>query len=365
MGNALVVHRHRGGLARTWERLAKGRLTVGFVGGSITDPRPRMNWPDYVVPWFVAKFPEARIVVENAAIGATGSDLAVFRAEHDLIGRGCDLVFIEFAVNDYGEPAERRCRTREGLIRKLLAGAGSDVVLAYTFGQPMYDDMMSDRVPQSIVDFEVLGEHYGLGSVWMGLHALNEVRAGRLRWEAWLPDGVHPQHLGSQRYADSVIAFLENELVRSRRQRGPLRQSLPPPYNPKNWEHAHLAPLDQLATTGPWALHRWNGCPWIDQVLATAAPGATATVEFRGRGLALGFDFGNQSSEFRYRLDGGEWRVSNRERYDWCGTEGWFRIFHVADDLPVKRHRFELEVTHPGEGKIGTNCRLAMVGVVS
>ena len=363
MSRPFGVYRHRGGLPVTRQRLAEGRLTVGFVGGSITDPRPHMNWPDYVVPWLVAEFPRARIVVENAAIGATGSDLAVFRAERDLVGPGCDLVFVEFAVNDFDEPPERRFRTREGLIRKLLA-AGCEVVLAYTFSQPMYDDMIGGRLPPSIADFEVLAEHYGLGSIWMGLHALNEVRAGQLRWEAWLPDGLHPQHLGSQCYAQSVIGYLEAELARPGRDKRPARRSLPPPHNPRHWQHARVLPLDQVATTGPWALHRWAGCPWIDQVLETAAPGATAALDFHGRGLALGFDFGNQSSEFRWRLDGGAWQDSQRPRFDWCGPEGWCRIFHVTDDLPAGHHRFELEVTHPGEGKIGTNCRLAMVGVI-
>ena len=42
---------------------------------------------------------------------------------------------------------------------------------------------------------------------------VNEVRAGRLRWEHWLPDGIHPQARGSRSYADCVCAFLERELV--------------------------------------------------------------------------------------------------------------------------------------------------------
>ena len=102
----LKVHQHRQGLARVSACLRKGRLTVGYIGGSISDPRPPYTWPDVVSRWFANRFPGLRVIEENAALGATGSELAVFRAERDLIDRGCDLVLIEFAVNDSGEPAE-------------------------------------------------------------------------------------------------------------------------------------------------------------------------------------------------------------------------------------------------------------------
>ncbi|GAG09786.1 unnamed protein product, partial [marine sediment metagenome] len=211
----MVVHQYRGGLGRTLAALADGAATLGFAGGSITDPRAGHNWPEAVIAWFVETFPDVRFSVENMAIGATGSESAIFRAQRDLIDRGCDLVFIEYAVNDVGMSTEKRGRTREGLLRKLLAGEGRDVVLAYTFGRAMYDDMLDGRVPDTIAEFEQLGEHYNLGSVWMGLHTLREVQAGRMRWEHWMPDGVHPQLRGSLSYAQSVIEFCRRELIDS------------------------------------------------------------------------------------------------------------------------------------------------------
>ncbi|WP_029192644.1 hypothetical protein [Paenibacillus harenae] len=84
-----------------------------------------------MIGWLAEQFPDARISVENAAIGATGSDLAAFRAKRDLIDRGCDLVFVEYAVNDEGTPPEQRGRSREGLIRAKLrdaAASGSEML---------------------------------------------------------------------------------------------------------------------------------------------------------------------------------------------------------------------------------------------
>jgi hypothetical protein len=359
---SLSVSTHRRPLTHTWQALRNGSITLGFIGGSITDPRPGHNWPEPVIAWFVETFPKARVSVENAAIGATGSELAVFRANRDLIDRGCDIVFVDYAVNDGGEPREKRERTREGLLRKLLADGKRDVVLAHTFSQDQYTDITNGVVPPTIADFEKLAGHYGIGSVWMGLHAIEEVRKGLIRWEEWLPDGLHPQSRGSLSYGQSVIAFLEKERTRSK----PKVAALPPPLNPLNWENTRPLPFAKVSLTGPWTVRRWSKLAWIDQTLSTSSPGARLSFTFKGRGLSLGFDFGKKSSEFRYRIDGAEWQASKRDRPAWCGDEGWFRMSHIADDLPSGNHTFELEVVHGNDANCtGTNFNLALIGIVA
>lgn len=168
----LEVYKHR-----ALESIKNGRFTLGFIGGSITDSRGGKRWPEHVTNWFVEKFPEVGIYIENAAIGATGSNLAVFRAERDIINRNCDLIFIEYAVNDMSELVEQRNRSREGLIRKLLKNSNSNLLLVYTYSQQMYTDMMNGVIPPTILEFEELGAHYSIGSVWMGLYALEEVKS--------------------------------------------------------------------------------------------------------------------------------------------------------------------------------------------
>ncbi|GIO15125.1 acyl-CoA thioesterase [Cohnella xylanilytica] len=346
-------------------KLRQGELTVGFIGGSITDGRPGHNWPEPVTRWLVESFPSARIAVENAGIGATGSDLAAFRAQRDLIDTGCDLVFVEFAVNDNEVPTERRARTREGLLRRLLADGRRDVVLVYTYCQDMYEDMMNGRVPPSIAEFEELAGHYGLSSVWMGKHALEEVKRGRLRWEEWLPDGLHPTQRGSLSYGESVIGFLREALMDTASASAELAPVLPKPLREDNWQDARLLPFEQIRTEGPWMVKRWVNLHWIDRALTTFAVGAKLSFAFEGRGLALAFDFGKRSAEFRYRIDGGEWAVSSRERPDWCGDGGWLKLEVLADDLPQGRHEVELEVVHGNRlDCAGTNFDLAFVGVI-
>jgi len=359
----LEVFKYRKTLSNTLKAIQKGELTIGFIGGSITDSRGKNRWVEPVVAWFSKAFPDLRIYVENAAIGATGSDLAVFRAKRDIVERNCDIVFVEFAVNDNEQTAEKRFRTREGLIRKLLENGKIDLVFTYTFMMDMYEDMKNGEVPDSVADFEILATHYNISSVWMGLYAFEQVKAGQIRWEEWIPDGLHPESRGSLIYGESVIEFLKGELKKT-----PVEDKshvLPVAYNIKNWEKAYLLPFSKVKLTGPWIIRRWTTVEWMDQVIDTAAVGARLSFSFTGRGLALGFDFGKTSAEFRYRIDGGGWKEEVRERPDWCQDEGWYKISCITDELTSSEHEFELEVIHGNRPECkGTNLRLSMIGIV-
>lgn len=364
------IVRIRGPLANTKRKLAEGGLTVGYIGGSITDERAGHNWPEPVTRWLVANYPQVRIAVENAGIGATGSDLASFRAKRDLIDRGCDLVFVEFAVNDNGVATERRKKTREGLLRQLLASGTTDVVLVYTYCQDMYGPMSEGRMPPSIEEFEILAAHYGLSSVWMGMHAFNEVKAGYLRWEEWLPDGLHPTERGSYSYGQSVIGYLHTALADgdglAGRADATATAGLPEPLDPGHWQEVSFVPFEKVRTEGPWNIRRWVTLEWIDRALSTSAVGAKLAFSFEGRGFALAFDFGKNSAECRYRIDGGEWKETSRERPAWCGPTGWLKLETITDELPSGRHEVELEVIHGNKPDVaGTRFDLAFIGVIS
>lgn len=354
----------RNPLVNTVHALKRGKLTIGFIGGSITDGRQRHNWPEPVTAWFVEHFPNVRIVEENAAIGATGSDLAVFRVTRDLIDRGCDLVFVEFAANDYAVERVRRRRSREGLYRKLLAQGDRDVVAVYTYIQNMYDDMIAGRTPESIADFELLCEHYGTGSVWMSRYAMDEVLLGRMRWEEWLPDGLHPTERGSYSYGQSVIQYLEQELAgwESLEHRPYM---VPSPLDPLNWEHTEFIPFERVKTTGPWYERRSFDSTWMDIVLETSAPGSRVSFNFEGRGLLIGFDFGKKSAEVRYRIDGGQDVTTKFERPNWVPDSSMFLLREFGENLADGPHHFEMETVHGNfEGCQGTQCVIAFIGVI-
>ncbi len=356
----LLAHHIRGPLTHFRRALASGTVRVGFLGGSITSQQTGTRWPEALAAWLTAKWPRVRWILENAAIGATGSDLAVFRAQRDVIARGCDLVFVEYAVNDQETPSVRRARAREGVLRQLLVGGRRDVVLVHTFMREFHAEMAAGRMPASVAEFEILADHYGLNSVWAGLHAWQEMRDGLMRWEEWLPDGLHPEDRGSYSYAQAVIASMEMGLS----SKGRLKP-LPKALDPLCWEKPRFIPFAEMERTGPWTERRWGSLNWIDQVLFTTAPGAKLRGRYTGRNLVAGFDFGGLSSEIRWRIDKASWQTSVRERPAWCGAGGWYRPLVLAENLKPGAHTFELETVR-GDMPDCTGCTtcIAFVGSV-
>ncbi|OPJ62913.1 SGNH/GDSL hydrolase family protein [Clostridium oryzae] len=361
----LNIYQKRSGFPRLLKAIKKGEVIIGFIGGSITDQSSATRWPEYVCSWFVERFPNVRFYIENAAIGGTGSDLAVFRADRDLIDRNCDIVFVEYAVNDNEQETEKRMRSREGLIRKLLK-EDRDLLITYTYMQDMYTDMMDGKVPATVDEFEQLAAHYDISSVWMGLYALEEVKKGRMRWEEWLPDGLHPDFRGSLSYAQSVTNFLEQELVSNPNYKAlAAGKNIKEPFNKKNWENAYILPFSEVETRGPWMIRRWSKMAWTDQVLSTSAVGAKMQFDFEGTGLMLAFDFGTTASEFKYSIDGQEWIETNREREWWMPESGQYLTNTLAQDLKYGKHHIEIEVVHGNRNECkGTNFRLAFIGVI-
>lgn len=359
---AAPVLRVRRPLSGTAAALTRGQLTVGFLGGSITAAKTGTRWPEPFVAWLGATYPDVRFTIENAAIGATGSDLAAFRCERDILARRCDLVFVEYSVNDFDQPTPRRTRTREGLLRQLL-GASCEVVLVHAFRTEMLDALVAGHLPESISEFERLAEHYGVGSVNAALHSLREVQSGQLTWSDWLPDGLHPEQRGSLSYAESVIAFFKAALAAV--PPAPAPAFLPPALTPGAWEHLAFIPLASVARRGPWTLRRWCAHAWIDQVLHCTAPGATLHFPFTGRGLVIAFDFGHASGEIRYRVDGGAWLATARDRPAWLEDAGWFRPTLIADELVPGRHTLELETTLAVHGgRVATTTTIAFFGIL-
>lgn len=374
------------------QAMRRGMATIGFLGGSITDARPRHNWPEYVMEWLSANYATVRFRVENAAIGATGSDLAVLRVQRDIIGRRCDAVFVEYAVNDEEASSIRRQRTREGLIRQLRKAGVNDIIFVYTFSESMKEDMERGQYPATIAELEQLAQYYQISSIWLGKYGLEQVASGRLTMEQWLPDGLHPKEQGSRIYAECVIACLQQELLKPEQlllaagaadnrallqaeaataatpTKAPVaapaatptapsaiapaapaaaQAELLEPLDPLCWEQVGELPLSQLSTTGEWLELRWHGCEWVELMLETKQLGAGLSFVFEGRGLMLVFDYGAQSAEFFYRIDEGEWQYSDRDLPDWVGESGWLRLFDCGDELAQGRHTFELVVAEP------------------
>lgn len=363
--NTELFIRRRQPLCHFKKAMENRKITVGILGGSISEPInvpwEQQRWPDKLTNWLAASFPEVIVNVENAAKGASGSESALFRVERDIISKNCDIVFVEYAVNDKDMPAYERALCREGLLRKLLCAPNRnyDVVVVYTYYGGMLSDMLSGNLYEGIADFEKLCEHYHISSVHMGEYALSQLQAGYVRYEEWLPDTVHAGDVGSRIYAEAVKNLLEKEL-----QNTDTRQlEIPQPMLRDNWQGAYRLDMDEIQRLGPWKCNRTYRIPTVERILQTASLGAALEFCFHGRGLELFVRVNQFAAGYRVRVDDGKWIDLSGPRPDWCKkTPDWIRSDMLTGYEPGM-HYVRLE-TFMANGATGTNFELCDVGII-
>ncbi|MCD7957761.1 MAG: SGNH/GDSL hydrolase family protein [Lachnospiraceae bacterium] len=197
-------------LRNVMRRAAAGeRLTVGFIGGSITQgslaSAPENCYAYRVYTWWRAAFPEADFVYLNVGIGATTSQYGAARVQTDLLIHNPDVVFVEFSVND--ESNEHFLETYEGLVRQILiAGSTPAVVLIHNV---CYNNGASAQLIH-----ERVGRHYDLPCVSMQNTIYPELLSGRIQNREITPDDLHPNDAGHELVASVITCYLEQ--VRSR-----------------------------------------------------------------------------------------------------------------------------------------------------
>lgn len=207
-----------GSLATFCQRAEKGeRLTVAFLGGSLTwganasDPN-RTSWRALVGERLERRYPSAHFKFVDAAIGATDSQLGVFRLERDVLPYKPDIVFMEWLVNDYEHPCNNNAScSYEGIVRMLLARLPDCVPVQVllprraTIEEPdgtklkRWDEHKRIGAAYGLVCADVLGE-------MRRRHAAGEIDLDKVwpTWPALEGDMTHPHDYGYGVYADII-----------------------------------------------------------------------------------------------------------------------------------------------------------------
>ncbi|MCD7764602.1 MAG: GDSL-type esterase/lipase family protein [Lachnospiraceae bacterium] len=196
-------------LEAVMRRAAAGeRLTVGFIGGSITNgslsSTPQTCYAYLVYSWWKETFPKADFTYVNAGIGATDSQYGAARVEEHLLQYKPDVVFIEFSVND--ESTEHFLETYEGLVRRVLFNECAPAVIL--IHNVCYDNGASAQLQHAKV-----GRHYGLPGVSMQSSIYPELLAGRIPNREITPDDLHPNDAGHELVASVITYYLETVRV--------------------------------------------------------------------------------------------------------------------------------------------------------
>ena len=330
-------------------------LRVAYFGGSITAAN---GWRVQTLQEFRKRWPKAQFAEINAAIGGTGSDLGVFRCDHDVVSQKPDLVFVEFAVNDGGADPARIEKGMEGIVRQIWSALPScDICFVYTIAGNMLDDYKAGRVPRSVQTMERVADHYAIPSINFGPEIARREAAGQLIFKApgtsqdgkpvFSNDGVHPHpDTGHVVYTDLVRKAVEEWSAKPAASPAKLGE----PLRPDHWQAARTVEVKET-----WLKGGWRKLDAATDNLAKSfssrlpvlfeASEAGATLEFAFDGTMIGvFDLlGPDGGQVRVRIDGQDKGL--RPRFDSYCTYQRLASLWLAEDLPPGRHTVRLELT--------------------
>jgi lysophospholipase L1-like esterase len=291
-------------------------LSVVFLGGSLTwgavasDPT-QTSYRALIGRRLKQFYDNPRIESHDAAIGGTGSHLAVFRLERDVLRHRPDLVFVEFAVNDHPFAVHPgRLEAYEAIVRRLVL-AGIPVVQGLL---AVKQDLAPEPMEKRVLDAEhkkiSLAYGTGLGDAVALMRA--RVASGETKAdELWNPrEGTHPNDAGYALYAEAMWNGFRQAVEEKRVCRAPENMLHPGTFTRVTRRKiSALAPLPAGWSVGiptPW------GCAfdfymsrWFDDVtIAQGLEAAPLHLVFHGSMLLLFGEATDKSGRFQVRIDG-------------------------------------------------------------
>ncbi len=363
----------RGGLPNFAAKLQAGKtVTIAYFGGSITAQGGyRLKSRHY----FQEQFPQATVKEIHAAIGGTGSDLGVFRLQHDVLSHKPDLVFVEFAVNDHHKAPVQIHQTFEGIVRQIWqADPETDILFVYTLAERDLRTLLDGKFQRSASAMEEVADFYKIPSIHMGLEVARLTAQGTVVFKAkkgsmkqvagqdlekdssdagnlgnkivFSGDGVHPYTDSGHQLYQEAIARSWPKIERAGKA-GP--HPLGKPMREDNWEKAKTLPLSAATLSGNWQKmdmtagigQRFRSR--FGQLYKAATPGESLTFKFKGTQVAFYDLLGPDCGQLTVSLDGKERVVPRMDKY--CSYHRIARLT-VGAELTDTVHTVTVKV-HP------------------
>lgn len=363
-----VDFKSRAGIGNTLAKLRAGeRVNVAYLGGSITMAD---GWRPKTTRWLQNAYPNAEIHEIHAAISGTGSTLGMFRLERDVLRNDPDLLFVEFAVNDGGTPAESEWPRMESIVRQTWArNPKTDIVFVYTFCTAFTKTVQEGKLPVSAGAMEMLADFYGIPSINFMKRTVELESQGKLiftpgstpeteaaaekKLEAgavlWSHDGTHPLDAGHELYlADIQRAFAAMQdlpaVNHELKMASQFVENVP--------ERLEMRSIQPEMLSGTWRKvgpeERCFGFTcFLDTLWTSDEPGAKLTFTFRGSEAQIYDVVGPTAGQFRVTVDGKvqEMPLSRCDAY--CVNYYSFRItstYIVRGLDPALEHTVTLEL---------------------
>lgn len=216
-------------------RLEKDKkLTVVYLGGSITEGAGASDyahcWAALMSDYFIKQYPDCDIQNFNSGIGGTGSELGAYRCENDVLAHKPDLVFYEFAVNDFWEGHDLIKNSCDAILHKIRTALPyCDIVFLYTTTKTVSEHLASGGIYASRTIHTATAYRYGdIVQIDIGEVLRNRFLTCGNDYSTLLPDTTHPNDEGHALYFETIRRKLEDTLRNAEDVTAPIAHKLPP-----------------------------------------------------------------------------------------------------------------------------------------
>ncbi len=307
------------------------KLKVLYFGGSVTygvgaSDREKTSWRALFTNYLKESYPDAEIESIDAAISGTGSLLGLYRLEHDVIPHNPDLIFIEYAINDFFlRDGEDQIKIQnETMIRRLYEmNPNIDIVYIFTEGIASSTTGGREGLHRGAKPQNAVAEHFGINSIRVGRALTDSISdkssASSAEWKQYFQDGVHPVDKGYAAYFDVLKDFFENQ--EKIYKDGEIKAHKIP-------EKPLLGVMEKYtmisgealenAVTGDWVFDKRTQYAANTEVVYKGAifpraSGKEMTYTFTGKGLSLFFAGSGGYQSLQYSIDGSNWKTAESD----------------------------------------------------
>ena len=321
-------------------KLKRGeKISVAYMGGSVTEGYGSSNQREKSWPALLGKMIAEKYGVEvenhNEGIGGTCSYFGAFRFDTDVAPYKPDLLFIEFAVNDYyhTESYETVARNSESILAKAYRlNPYMDVVYVLTFDlHEEKNDYVQLRGHRDIAD------KYGLLSVKMSEFMYPRAEKEGKSINNYYIDWVHPNDFGYQTHAEIISAQLFEEIEASAGAEVPVKHEfLGEPGALLTDAHFVYANDENICNVNGWEYEAgtfsYLGGKYGGRLKADISG---SSFELKFYGTALGIFYGADVNRGRISISVDGVEVGKREGYRWTANP---KEHPIIDSLPLGEH---------------------------
>ncbi len=365
LSSAAFIHSY-GNLGNFYRCVQQGKVTVTFLGGSITNMQ---GWRDKVMQYLQEKYPSTQFTFINAGIPSLGSLPHAFRLQRDVLDKGkTDLLFVESAVNDHGNgtPEIQQRRSLEGIVRHALsANPAMNIVMMAFADEDKTADYDAGRVPTEIKVHEDIAAHYHLPFINLAEEVAKRIANKEFTWKDDFKN-LHPSPFGQQLYFLTIKALLEQQTGRSVK-KVTAKDTLPAPLQSLNYAVAGYRPVYTATSLNNFAIQdNWQpqdsartrpGFVHVP-VLQAIKAGASFELNFTGTAAGIAVLSGPDAGMLEYSIDNGP--VKTIDLYTrWSNNLHlpWYLL--LGDELEKSTHVLKVKVAAVQNAQSkGTACRI-------